>query len=122
MWESYHPVKLSQSRPPEKFCVGYVRDHNDFYSWDGGFYDTLKERVEAKIPHKLRRYDPKMYLKTVIILVSWSINAYFYFTYNNLISAVFFAFLSSQVGVNIMHDGNHMAYSNNKWLNSIAGY
>lgn len=121
MWESYHPLDLAKARPPEKFCIGFVRDYFDFYSWDGDFYNTLKERVEAKIPHKLRRYDTRMYAKTAFILISWFINAYFYFTYNDYISATFFAFFSAQVGVNIMHDGNHMAYSNNRWMNTIAG-
>ena len=121
MWESYHPLKLALAKPPDKYCIGYVRDYNDFYSWDGDFYNTLKERVEAAVPHKMRRYDVRMYSKTAFILTCWFINAYFYFTYNDYISATFFAFFSAQVGVNIMHDGNHMAYSNNKWMNTIAG-
>jgi len=121
MWESYHPLKLAKARPPEKYCIGYVRDYNDFYSWDGKFFDTLKERVEKAIPHKLRRYDPRMYVKTLGILVLWFSAAYYYFAYNNYLSAILFGMISGQVGVNIMHDGNHMAYSNNKWMNTIAG-
>lgn len=73
MWESYHPLETAKAGVPEKYCIGYVRDYEDFYSWDGKFYDTVKERVEAAIPKKLRRYDERMYIKTAIILVVWSI-------------------------------------------------
>jgi fatty acid desaturase len=121
MWESYHPYKLAKARPPEKYCIGYVRDYNDFYSWGGEFYDVLRQRVEAAIPHRLRRYDPRMYIKTIVILVLWFMCAYYYFVYNNYTSAIVFGLISGQIGVNIMHDGNHMAYSNNKWMNTIAG-
>lgn len=121
MWESYHPLNVAKARPPEKYCIGYVRDYNDFYSWDGTFYNTLKERVEAAVPHKLRRYDPRMYIKTVWVLVLWAMGAYYYFFYNNYLSAILFGLISGQIGVNIMHDGNHMAYSNNKWMNTISG-
>ena len=36
-------------------------------------------------------------------------------------AAIFFGLASSQVGVNIMHDGNHVAYSKNRAWNSFAG-
>lgn len=121
MWESYHPLKLAKSRPPEKYCIGYVRDYEDFYSWEGEFYDILKERVEAAIPRKLRRYDPRMYIKSAVILTLFFITGYFFFTRYDYVSTFFFAIVSGQVGVNIMHDGNHMAYSNNRWMNTLAG-
>jgi hypothetical protein len=121
MWESYHPLATVKSGPPEKYCVGYVRDYEDFYSWDGEFYDTLRERVEAAVPRKMRRYDTRMYTKSAIILAIWSVCFYWYLAYNTFWSAVVFAIISGQVGVNIMHDGNHMAYSNNKWMNTLAG-
>lgn len=121
MWESYHPLKLAKARPPEKYCIGYVRDYEDFYSWEGEFYDTLKERVEAAIPHKLRRYDPKMYIKSAIIIVAWVFSCLYYFFVNSYMSAITLGLVSAQIGVNIMHDGNHMAYSNNRWVNTIAG-
>jgi len=121
MWESYHPLETAKARPPERYCIGYVRDYIDFYSWDGEFYNVLKERVEAAIPKKLRRYDPRMYIKTIVVLILWFCAAFYYFVYNNYLSAILFGLISGQIGVNIMHDGNHMAYSNNKWMNTISG-
>ena len=113
MWESYHPLKLAKSMPPDKYCIGYVRDYVDFYSWDGDFYDTLKERVEAFLPRKLRRYDPRMYFKTAVVLISWTLGMIGYFYFFNIPAALFYAFACGQIGVNIMHDGNHMAFSRN---------
>lgn len=37
-------------------------------------------------------------------------------------AALIFSFISAQVGVNIMHDGNHMAFSTKKWLNRVSGF
>jgi fatty acid desaturase len=122
MWESYHPLKLARAGPPNKYCIGQVRDYEDFYSWDGDFYNTLKERVEAFMPRKLRRYDPRMYVKTAIVMVAWTFGLIGYFYYFNIPAALFYALVCGQIGVNVMHDGNHMAFSNNKWLNTIAGF
>lgn len=121
MWESYHPLETAKSRPAEKYCIGYVRDYYDFYSWDGEFYDVLRKRVEEAIPREYRRYDPRMYAKSAVILITWSICFYWYLMYNTWQSAIVFGLISGQVGVNIMHDGNHMAYSTNKWMNTLAG-
>ena len=49
MFESYHPLYLTKQGPPQKYYIGDVRDYHDFYSWDGKFYDKLKERVEKAI-------------------------------------------------------------------------
>lgn len=122
MWESYHPLETAKAKPAEKYCIGYVRDYNDFYSWDGEFYDVLKKRVEDFLPKKLRRYDPRMYIKTAIVLVLFFIAEYYYFVHNTYLSAFLFGLIGGQVGVNIMHDGNHMAFSNNKWMNTLAGF
>ncbi len=47
---------------------------------------------------------------------------YYYFVHNTYLSAFLFGLIGGQVGVNIMHDGNHMAFSNNKWMNTLAGF
>jgi len=31
-------------------------------------------------------------------------------------------FFAGQVGVNVMHDGNHMAFSSNKTISYLMGY
>ena len=94
-----------------------VKDYFDFYSWDGEFYDEVKRRVEAIMPREKRRYDPRMYFKSVFCVICFLVSLYMYIFWNTWWSAVLLACTSGQVGVNIMHDGNHMAYSEKKWLN-----
>lgn len=121
MWESYHPVDLAKSRPPEKYLIGEVRDYKDFYSYDGDFYTKIKQKVEAKIPRDKRNNDYRLFIKGAIILIAWFISLYYWILYYNFITTVIFAFIASQVGVNIMHDGNHGGYSTNKVLSYLAG-
>ena len=111
MWESYHPVKMAKQGPNEKYWIGMVRDYWDFYAWDGEFYNTVKERVEKVVPKENRWYHWKMYWKTITVLFGYFIGMYLYMFINTWWAAVIFSFISAQVGVNIMHDGNHMAFS-----------
>lgn len=99
-----------------------VKDYFDFYSWEGNFYSTVKERVEKIVPQELRRYDWRMYRKTIVVLIMFFIGQYLYIFDNSFLSVVFFSFAAAQVGVNIMHDGNHFAFSRIKWLNRISGF
>lgn len=122
MWESYHPLAMAKQGPFQKYWIGMVQDYHDFYSWDGKFYDVVKERVEKIVPHELRRYDNRMYVKFWVIIISFVYTMYLYIAYHTWWAAVIFALVSSQVGVNIMHDGNHMAFSAKKWLNKVAGF
>ena len=99
-----------------------IRDYFDFYSWDGTFYDTLKERVEKAVPRDKRRFHWKMYTKSLIILLSWIYSTYWYITCLTFWSAIAMAITGAQVGVNIMHDGNHFAYSKSNFWNRCAGF
>jgi fatty acid desaturase len=121
MWESYHPLALVKEGPMKKYHIGYVRDYKDFYDWNNKFYYTLKERVEAIVPKENRRSETVMYQKFVIILVFWAFTCYKYEVSGGYLWAILFGLASSQVGVNIMHDGNHKAFSEKKWLNTLAG-
>jgi fatty acid desaturase len=122
MWESYHPLALVKSGPPQKYLIGTVRAYKDFYSWTGDFFYKLKERVEEKIPKSIRRNEPILITKGIIILISWFIMLYMWITRYNLWTTIVFSFVSGMVGVNVMHDGNHSAWSSNKLLTYIARY
>ena len=67
MWHSYHPIGMVESGVPQKYLIGQVRDYEDFYSYDGTFYSSLKRKVEAKVPRGKRRHDIKLYIKITII-------------------------------------------------------
>eukprot|EP00331_Platyophrya_macrostoma_P025180 CAMPEP_0176452368 /NCGR_PEP_ID=MMETSP0127-20121128/28493_1 /TAXON_ID=938130 /ORGANISM="Platyophrya macrostoma, Strain WH" /LENGTH=634 /DNA_ID=CAMNT_0017840807 /DNA_START=67 /DNA_END=1971 /DNA_ORIENTATION=+ len=121
MFESYHPLALTKSGPPEKYLIGEVRDYTDFYSWDGEFYDKLKAKVEKALPHDKRRNSSSLFSKGFVIIIGYWIGMYCYIKYNNIWATLLFSFFGSQVGVNVMHDGNHGAYSTSRFLSWIAG-
>ena len=95
MWESYHPLAIIKRGPIKKYFIGMVRDYHDFYSWDGKFYETVKERVEKAIPKELRRYDVRMYQKFFIIITAFVVTMYLYVTYCTWWSAIIFGIASS---------------------------
>lgn len=122
MWESYHSVSMTKVGPPQEYVIGIVRDYEDFYSWDGTFYNDVRQRVEKFLPKEKRQNDWRLFIKAAFILIG-----YFYVTYNFLMnytffSAILYSIFASQMGVNVMHDGNHMAFTNNKKLSLMAGY
>jgi len=121
MYESYHPLAMVKSGPPEKYLIGEVRDYSDFYSWTGDFYTKVKAKVEKLLPRDERRNSPSLFVKGVVIVVMYYFSMYLYIKYNNIWGVIIFSFFGSQVGVNVMHDGNHGAYSTNKYLSWIAG-
>ena len=94
-WESYHPLKMAKRGPHQKYWIGMVRDYDDFYNWDGEFYDELKKRVEDKVPHEIRRYDPRMYWKTAVILVLFFATLYWNITTYTWYTAITFALVCS---------------------------
>lgn len=122
MWESYHPLAMVKNGPPEKYLIGEVRNYKPFYSWNGDFFYKLKERVEAKIPKSKRRNDPVLFIKGIVFVIAYFISLYFYMTYCNFWATIVYSLIAAQVGVNVMHDGNHGAWSSNKLLTYIAGY
>ncbi|MBK07578.1 MAG: acyl-CoA desaturase [Deltaproteobacteria bacterium] len=91
------------------------------------FSKELKRRVDAYFQEQnlSPRDQPKMYLKTVIIL-SWTLASYALLLFGPAI--VWFKFLMAAslgaamagVGFSIMHDGGHRSYSTKNWINRIA--
>ena len=95
MFESYHPNYLTKRGVSEEYLVGKVRDYNSFYSWDGGFYQVLKERVEKAIPRKKRRYSLFLIAKTIIIITLYFISVYLYAFNLNFWTCLLFGFMAS---------------------------
>ena len=122
MWESYHPLAMTKSGPPEKYCIGKVRGYQSFYSWEGDFLRKLKEKVEARIPKAKRRNEYSIFLKAFTLIPLYFTGLYCYIRYCNVLATVFYSIVCGMIGVQIMHDGNHGAFSSNKLLTYIAGY
>ena len=122
VWESYHPLSAIEKGVPSKYLIGEIREFKDFYSWDGDFYKTIKARVEASMPKHKRRDDPSMNKKGTFILIFYFLSLGLYIYYCTWWAAVLYGLLCSQIGVNIMHDGNHMAFTSLKTLSWVAGH
>eukprot|EP00743_Colponemidia_sp_Colp-15_P001945 GILK01002117.1.p1 GENE.GILK01002117.1~~GILK01002117.1.p1 ORF type:complete len:685 (+),score=76.20 GILK01002117.1:99-2057(+) len=122
MWESYHPLYVTNKGVPSRFLVGEVKDYTDFYNWEGDFYTVLKKRVEAIIPPSKRRDDIRMLRKAVFIIACYVLSYVILVKYFTWWSVMLMAFCGSQIGVNIMHDGNHGAFTSDRTICWWAGY
>ena len=122
VWESYHPLSMVEKGVPSKFLIGEIRDYKDFYSWDGEFYKTVKKRVEDAMPRQKRRDDSEMTSKAITLMIFYFNSLGLYIYYCTWWSAIFYGFLCSQIGVNIMHDGNHLAFTSSKTLSWASGH
>ena len=122
MWESYHSLSMVKKGPPQEFLIGSVRDYEDFYSWDGSFYSTLKERVEKAMPKSKRQNDWKLILKGISFTIAHICAVIYFVKEYNLLGAILYSITAAQMNVNVMHDGNHMAFTSNKTISQIAGY
>lgn len=93
------------------------------------FYATVKERVEkyftdAKIS---RHANAAMIFKSVILLSSYILPFIFILTLHfpfwlNLVLWSVMGFALAGIGMSIMHDANHGAYSSNEKVNYIMGH
>lgn len=95
---------------------------------NSGFGKVLRERVEAYFNEtgKNKSGGFKMYLKTTIMLVLYFV-PWALFTFAGLeggwfwVAEIAMGFGLAGIGLNIMHDGNHNAYSNKSWVNKLMG-
>jgi hypothetical protein len=122
MWNSYHPVSLVDQGVPQKYRIGKVRDYEDFYDYSGNFYRDIKVKVEKAIPRDKRQNDWRLFVKGALLIVAYCISLHYYIVNLNILSVLVLGVVLGQVGVNIMHDGNHMAFSSNKYVSFALGY
>eukprot|EP00499_Haloplacidia_sp_CaronLabIsolate_P004225 CAMPEP_0196774276 /NCGR_PEP_ID=MMETSP1104-20130614/3292_1 /TAXON_ID=33652 /ORGANISM="Cafeteria sp., Strain Caron Lab Isolate" /LENGTH=478 /DNA_ID=CAMNT_0042144429 /DNA_START=100 /DNA_END=1536 /DNA_ORIENTATION=- len=121
-YECYHPRGVAASLL-DKYCVGELSEPtSDPYEWGSEFYPTLKKRVLEALAGRPRRGLPSMFLKSAIIMLCWVASWYAYAVQGSLVAAALFGFFSSQIGVSIMHDGSHGAYSKWPLLNKVAAF
>lgn len=99
-----------------------MRDYDQYYSYDGNFYLELKQEVERSLPKRKWQSHWQLYVKAAICLLGYLASLYYFVTETTALSAVLLGFFAAQADVNIMHDGNHAAFSPNKSLSRAAGY
>lgn len=127
MWYSYHSSLSIQHGPPPKYKIGTVHDYHDFYSYQNNnaskdFYLTLKRKVEALMPRSHFQNSYLLFLKAACIISGFFYCQYKFTTTYDLKWCIMYSIVCSQMGVNVMHDGNHLAFSSNKTLSYAIGY
>lgn len=94
------------------------------------FSATLNRRVNDYFKmHNLSRHaNPEMVIKTVIMFALYCI-PYFLIVTNTVTDSLWLIGLMiimgiglAGIGLSVMHDANHGAYSNRAWVNTVIGY
>lgn len=101
-----------------------------FENTQRGFVQTLNMRVNDYFKsNQLSRYANKeMVLKTIAMLSLYFVP--YYLIISGTIAGiggaigmvVLMGFGLAGIGLSVMHDGNHGAYSNKRWVNTMVGY
>ncbi|MEM9338153.1 MAG: fatty acid desaturase [Bacteroidota bacterium] len=94
------------------------------------FNSTLNKRVNQYFKsNKFGRYaNPEMVIKTVFMFCLY-LTPYFMFLFGVVdhvlvfyLMATLMGFGKAGIGLSVMHDANHGAYSKKKWVNQVIGY
>jgi linoleoyl-CoA desaturase len=94
------------------------------------FYATLNKRVNEYFKsHKISRYaNAEMLIKTVCMFAAYIIPYLLIVTgvvsgaLPMVCALIVMSLGLAGIGLSVMHDANHDAYSNKKWINTIIGY
>ncbi|CAM6127400.1 unnamed protein product [Calypogeia fissa] len=137
LFDSYHPLYVRKLLG--KYCVGELqrnaedlKEHYASIEYSDGdqeaFYLTVKQRVETYFrKHKINpRFHPHMFLKTAVIVGVYFLSYYYAFfgSHNIFVSmllASIMGFAAAEVGISVMHDGNHGAYSQSCTFGYLMG-
>lgn len=88
------------------------------------FYNALKTNVVDYFKkNKISRRGegaPLMYVKSLFIFVNFLIGLYYMTVYGSYLGAIWMGTMAAEIGINIMHDGSHGAFSKNSWMNTIS--
>jgi len=61
-----------------------------------------------------------MYVKTLFILINFFFGLYHMTVNGSFLGALWMGTFAAEIGINIMHDGSHGAFSKIPYLNTIA--
>ena len=104
-------LHLSASDMTVAYDTCAPRSYENYYTFESKFYNTMKTRVAAYMKqHHLSRSAWPMYAKTAVLLALWALAYYVAILQGHILAAVILGFFHAQLGINIMHDGNHGAY------------
>ena len=94
----------------------------------GQFFKTLNQRVNSyfKENNLQKTGNWALHLKTLVMFTIFLAPYFLILTLNlpnwaNFLLTIVMGVGMAGVGMNVMHDGNHGAYSNKKWVNKLMG-
>lgn len=94
----------------------------------GQFFKTLNQRVNSyfKENNIQKTGNWALHLKTLVMFTLFLAPYFLILTLNlpnwaNFLLTIIMGVGMAGVGMNVMHDGNHGAYSNKKWVNKLMG-
>lgn len=102
--------------------VKFAKDHNE------EFYKVLKQRVANyfKSSNITRHGNTSMVIKTIVMISLYLVPFSMLFVFENslllFLMWVIMGFGMAGIGLSIMHDANHGAYSKNQTVNKVVGY
>lgn len=118
--------ELQSSEPPDYRSLESGKRLT--FGKNNGFQVELRRRVDEyfRSTGQPERDCPQMYVKTVILLLSFAALYVFlvFFAqawWQALPLAILLGVVAAGIGFNIQHDGRHQAYSNSRWVNKLAG-
>ncbi len=92
------------------------------------FFSTVKERVDNYfVTNNIsKNADMRMIIKTIILLSGYILPFILILIYNPnyIISMIFWTIMGfsiAGIGMSVMHDANHGAYSKSEWVNKLLG-
>jgi len=119
LFMSYHPLKTNAVLP--KYYIGDVKGYSPYYKWDSEFYTSVKKQVEQYLEANKANLDPnEIYIKSIIVFSLWCAFYYLAMIKGYYIAAFLLGYFHAHHGITIAHDGNHGAFSKNKYINKLA--
>ena len=127
--ETYHPRGVP-SALIRKLQIGTMHPEaipTSFYNWESDFYNVLKKRVVARLEERQLplRGGKEIWIKAAFILIGfWASLISMYLSEFKIacVWTVIMGIFAHFVGTCIQHDGNHGAFSEHPWINTLAGW
>jgi len=122
----YHP-NLVPDAVLRKYCIGKMETgaFPTYYDWDNDtFYKTMKRKVVQHLKENgIHPWhdSPTLYLKTAFIIAGYLITLR-YTWQGSFLAAMGLGVFSAQIGMCVMHDGAHGAFSSRPWINTITAW
>ena len=123
LFESYHATPIAPALL-EKYAIGRVTDvpSSFFFGGKSDFYNVLKQRVLTRLRRQNLSRRGGLLPKALIIITGFVLGLSAMCLGEGWVAwagAVLWGLACTHIGLSIMHDGNHGAFSNVSWINKV---